>query len=401
MLTFQTPLDLVRALRPEQPVALVRPERVSVAAGWFQDNFPGEVLFAVKANPSVWALDAMYEAGQRWFDVASIQEVELVAKRYHDATVAFMHPVKSRASITRAYKEFGVRIFVLDCESELTKILEATDYAEDLTLIVRLAVSNTGASLPLSGKFGCAADHAPALLQKARLYADEMGVSFHVGSQCMDPGAYRYAMETASEAIKQAAVTVDIVDVGGGFPVAYPGMSPPDWQAYVDVIVDAFEDMPVLCNADLWCEPGRALVADSTSIMAKVELVKGGEAHINDGAYGNLFDAAHCAWKYPLRVHRAEGEASEFNAGFKLYGPTCDSIDTLDGAFDLPADLAEGDYIEFGMLGAYGVAMATRFNGFGDTLVIKLDEDVWAAREPAESIEADAQMGEVVYFPFG
>ena len=382
MLTFHTPLDLVRALRPEQPVALVRPERVSVAAGWFQDNFPGEVLFAVKANPSVWALDAMYEAGQRWFDVASIQEVELIAKRYDDAVLAFMHPVKSRAAIARAYHEFGVRIFVLDCQTELDKILEATDNAKDLTLVVRLAVSNEGAGMPLSGKFGCTVEEAVELLQSTRQYADELGVSFHVGSQCMDPGAYRFAMETVTEAIMAAAVTIDIVDVGGGFPVQYPGMSPPDWQYYVDVIVEAFEDMPVLYNADLWCEPGRALVADSTSIMSKVELVKNDEAHINDGAYGNLFDAAHCAWKYPIRVHRADGEISDVTSGFTLHGPTCDSIDTLEGRFELPTDLSEGDYIEFGMLGAYGVALSTQFNGFGRTMTVKVDDRMGVSMAP-------------------
>ena len=399
MLTFQTPLDLVRVLRPEQPVAVVRPERVSVAVSWFQENFPGEILYAVKANPSVWALDAMYEAGQRWFDVASINEVELVATRFPDATLAFMHPVKSRAAIERAYFEFGVRRFVLDCEAELDKIVAATKGADDLTLIVRMAVSNTAASLPLTGKFGCPPQDAPALLQKVRQHAEEMGVSFHVGSQCMDPGAYRIAMETVSDSIKQAAVFVDIVDVGGGFPVQYPGMTPPDWGAYVNVIVDAFEDMPVLQNADLWCEPGRALVADSASILVKVELVKDDGAHINDGAYGNLFDAAHCAWKYPMRVHRADGRRpSRKTKAVKLYGPTCDSIDTMDGMFELPADLAEGDYIEFGMLGAYGVSMQTRFNGFGETLDVEVTDDTWPmAATPA--VEDEIATAEVVLFP--
>ena len=399
MLTFQTPLDLVRVLRPEQPVALVRPERVSVAATWFQENFPGEVLFAVKANPSVWALDAMYKAGQRWFDVASLKEVELIAKRYPDATLAYMHPVKSRAAIERAYFKYGVKIFVLDCEAELHKILEATDFAKDLTLVVRMAVSNDGASMPLSGKFGCTGEEAALLLLQARYHADELGVSFHVGSQCMDPGAFRNAIGTVSEVIREAAVTVDIVDVGGGFPVNYPGLTPPDWQVYVDVIVDAFEEMPVLENADLWCEPGRALVADSTSILTKVELVKGDEAHINDGAYGNLFDAAHCGWKYPIRVHRADGVLSDQTDSFTLYGPTCDSIDTLDGAFELPVDLSEGDYIEFGMLGAYGVAMASQFNGFGKSITVKVDDRIGVSMTP--DVVADDLGENVIHVEFG
>jgi ornithine decarboxylase len=379
LFTFHTPLDLVRERLPEKPVALVRPERVSLAAHWFQENFPGEVLYAVKANPSPWALDAVYNAGVRWFDVASEAEVELVASRYPDAKLAFMHPAKPRPAITRAYARHGVKVFALDCEAELDKIVEATGGAEDLTLVVRLAVSNSEAGYALSGKFGVDRASAPALLRKARRYASELGVSFHVGSQCMSPSAYRDAMELASGIIREAGVVIDVVDVGGGFPSAYPGMSPPDLTLYMNVIREAFEDMPVLMNADLWCEPGRALVAESTSILARVELVKDGELHLNDGAYGNLFDAAHAKWPFPVKAIRAEGGFAEANAPFTLYGPTCDSIDVLHGQFDLPADIREGDYIEFGMLGAYGVAMQTRFNGFGDTDTVIVEEAPWSS----------------------
>jgi ornithine decarboxylase len=379
LFTFHTPLDLVRERLPEKPVALVRPERVSLAAHWFQENFPGEVLYAVKANPSLWALDAVYQAGLRWFDVASEAEVELVAKRYPDAKLAFMHPAKPRAAIARAYANHGVRVFALDCEAELDKIVEATGGAEDLTLVVRLAVSNSEAGYALSGKFGVSERSAPALLRKARRYASELGVSFHVGSQCMSPSAYRDAMELASGVIREAGVVIDVVDVGGGFPSAYPGMSPPDLTLYMNVIREAFEDMPVLMNADLWCEPGRALVAESTSILARVELAKDGELHLNDGAYGNLFDAAHSKWPFPVKAIRAEGEFEGETSAFTLYGPTCDSIDVLHGAFELPADIREGDYIEFGMLGAYGVAMQTRFNGFGETETAVVTDAPWSS----------------------
>lgn len=392
MLSFATPLDLVRNMRPEGPVACVRPERVSIAVGWFQENFPGEVLYAVKANPSPWMIDAAYAAGQRWFDVASLNEIELVRARCPGATLAFMHPVKSRHAIREAYFRHDVRIFVLDCEAELAKIIEETRGARDLTLVVRLAVSNTDASLPLTGKFGVTTDRAPDLLRAVRGHAAELGVSFHVGSQCMNPDAYRVAMEQASRAIKRAGVTIDVVDVGGGFPSIYPGMEPRPLQAYVDVIADAFEDMPVLMNADLWCEPGRALCAEASSILVKVELVKDDAVYINDGAYGNLFDAAHCRWSFPIRVHRVSGTVSEAVRAVKLYGPTCDSIDTMEGPFALPADIAEGDYIEFGMLGAYGVAMQTRFNGFGKTLDVVVEDYPWASlytRDPAQPKSAE------------
>src|SRR5262249_46768317 len=163
----------------------------------FRDNFPGKVLFAVKANPSPWALDAYYAAGLRWFDVASENEVELVASRFADAKIAFMHPVKSRRAIERAYKR-GVRIFALDCEADCGAELEefgaATGGAGALRLVGGLAVSNENPSYALSGKFGVSEEAAPDLLSKARRYADELGVSFHVGSQCMAPSAYRDAM---------------------------------------------------------------------------------------------------------------------------------------------------------------------------------------------------------------
>ena len=194
LLTFHTPLDLVRERLPELPVACVRPERVSIAATWFRDNFPGEVLYAVKANPSPWALDAYYASGLRGFDVASEEEIKLVTSRYPDAKLAFMHPVKSRKAIERAYFEHGVRTFSLDCEAELEKIVAATQRADDLTLVVRLAVNNADAVYALSNKFGASEEAAAPLLQKARGYADNLGVSFHVGSQCMSPSAFRLSL---------------------------------------------------------------------------------------------------------------------------------------------------------------------------------------------------------------
>jgi len=374
-----TPLDLVRSRPVEGPVACARPDRLTIAATWFQDNFPGEVLYAVKANPSPWVIDALYAAGMRWFDVASLSEVELIAQRCPGATMAFMHPVKSRHAIARAYFDYGVKIFVFDCHDELNKIIQETGGAKDLTLVARLAVSNDGSALPLAGKFGVSADEAPDLIRAARAHADELGVSFHVGSQCMAPSAYRAAMMEASRLIIQAGVTVDIVDVGGGFPSVYPGMNPPPLADYGDAVKAAFEEMMVLENADLWCEPGRALIAESVSILTRVELVNGDTAHLNDGAYGCLFDIVHARWPFPVRVHRADGETAGQSRDFTLYGPTCDAIDTFPGTYALPADLAEGDVIEFGMLGAYGTSMATRFNGFGDVETVTVGDFPWAS----------------------
>ena len=371
MQTYHTPLDLVRERSPERPVAFARPDAVAVAARWFQDSFKGDVFYAVKANPSPWVIEALAKSGVNAFDVASVPEIALVAEHAPGARMAFMHPVKSRKAIAEAYNRFGVKTFALDTHEELQKILEATGGADDLTLIVRLAVSAEGASYSLSGKFGVEAHEAPALLLAARRATQgKMGVSFHVGSQCMRPTAYQAAMAQASRAIVRAGVMVDIVDVGGGFPSIYPGMVPPDMSDYVDSIQRGFADMMVHEDTELWCEPGRALVAEASSILTKVELKKGDALYLNDGSYGSLFDAAHVKWPFPVKLYRGEGDAAHEVEGplkpFRFYGPTCDSLDHMPGPFWLPEDIREGDYVEIGMLGAYGVAMNTRFNGFGD-----------------------------------
>lgn len=379
MHTYHTPLDLVRERSPERPVAFARPAAVAVAARWFQDNFQGDVFYAVKANPSPWVIETLVKNGVNSFDVASIREIELVAQFAPGGRMAFMHPVKSRKAIAEAYHRHGVRTFALDTHEELAKILEATGGAEDLTLIVRLAVVAEGASYSLAGKFGVDLHEAPALLLAARRATQgKMGVSFHVGSQCMRPTAYQAAMAQAQRAIVRAGVMVDIVDVGGGFPSVYPGMIPPDMSDYVDSIQRGFAEMSVHEETELWCEPGRALVAEASSILTKVELKKGDAVYLNDGSYGSLFDAAHMKWPFPVKLYRGEGARAHEVEGplkpFRFYGPTCDSIDHMPGPFWLPEDIREGDYVEIGMLGAYGVAMTTNFNGFGDAEIVEVKD---------------------------
>ena len=379
MHTYHTPLDLVRDRSPERPVALARPDAVATAARWFQDNFRGDVFYAVKANPSPWVIETLVANGVTSFDVASIPEIELVAAYAPGARMAFMHPVKSRAAIARAYGELGVKTFALDTHEELAKILDATGGARDLTLVVRLAVSAEGAAYSLSGKFGAESHEASALLLAARRAPeDRLGVSFHVGSQCMRPTAFQAAMAQASRAIVRAGVIVDIVDVGGGFPSVYPGMIPPDMSDYVDSIQRGFADMVVPEDTELWCEPGRALVAEASSILTKVELKKGDALYLNDGSYGSLFDAAHARWPFPVKLFRTDADGARQVEGamrpFRFYGPTCDSLDHMPGPFWLPEDVREGDYIEIGMLGAYGVAMNTRFNGFGDAETVAVSD---------------------------
>ncbi|HEY2481008.1 MAG TPA: type III PLP-dependent enzyme [Caulobacteraceae bacterium] len=375
MHTYHSPLDLVRERPPERPVALVRPDAVRAAAHWFRHTFKGEALYALKANPSPWVIRTLAECGVAGFDVASLAEIELAREHAPQARLAFMHPVKSRRAIASAYFDHGVRIFALDSHEELDKILVATGRATDLTLMVRLAVQAPGAAYSLSGKFGVDAEAAPALLLAARrATGDLMGVCFHVGSQCMRPSAYQAAMAQTSRALVRAGVFADIVDVGGGFPSVYPGMVPPDLSEYVAAIDRGFAEMMVHETTELWCEPGRAVVAESSSLLTRVELRKGDALYLNDGAYGSLFDAAHAKWPFPVKLARPEGDSVAPLRPFQLYGPTCDSLDQMPGPFWLPDDVGEGDHVEIGMLGAYGVAMATRFNGFGELETVEVKD---------------------------
>jgi ornithine decarboxylase len=303
-----------------------------------------------------------------------------------------MHPVKAEEAIAEAYFEHGVRTFSLDTMEELDKIVRATSVegvaARDLNLLVRIRVSSDHAKLSLASKFGVDPTDAGPLLMAARQAADALGICFHVGSQAMTPAAFAEAMALVRDAIVEAAVTVDIVDVGGGFPSSYPGMEPPPLETYFAVIHQAFEALPISYSAELWCEPGRALCAEYASVLVRVEKRRGDELYINDGAYGALFDAAHIGWRYPVRLIRDERSRVR-PAQFSFYGPTCDDLDRMAGPFELPADVGVGDYIEIGMLGAYGCAMRTQFNGFGtvDSVVVE-DEpmvSLYATRTIARS----------------
>jgi ornithine decarboxylase len=293
-----------------------------------------------------------------------------------------MHPVKAEEAIAEAYFGHNVRTFSLDSMEELEKIVRATATdgvaATDLNLLVRIRVSSDHAKYSLASKFGAEPSEMKALLMATRQAADALGICFHVGSQAMSPAAYSDAMDRVRSAILEAAVTVDIVDVGGGFPSVYPGMEPPALENYFAVIHAGFEALPISYSAELWCEPGRALCAEYASLVVRVEKRRGSELYINDGAYGALFDAAHVGWRYPVRLLRGTKSTTR-NAEFSFFGPTCDDIDRMAGPFELPADIGTGDYIEIGMLGAYGCAMRTQFNGFGATQSAIVDDEPMAS----------------------
>ncbi len=379
---------VIRDLAPDEATILNRPHAAQRAARFFKEKFPGKTLYAVKANPSPALLKVLWDAGITHYDVASIAEVRLVRETLPKAQLCFMHPVKTRRAIAEAYHSHGVKTFCLDTAEELEKIVAACSAedgtpAKDLRLLVRLRVSSEYAELSLASKFGCDLIEAPQLLQAARQHCDWLGVCFHVGSQAMSPFAYVQALDRTRAAIAEASVVIDMIDIGGGFPSIYPGMEPPPLEDYFAIIAKHFEALPIAYNAELWCEPGRALAAEYSSLLVQVDKRRGDELFINDGAYGALYDAAHVDWRFPVEATAApesrEGLSEEL-ADFAFFGPTCDDADYMAGPFPLPENIQAGDYIEIGMIGAYGAAMATGFNGFGSSA------QVTVADEPMESL---------------
>ena len=371
---------VVADARPTDPLLCLRPATIAAAARQFAGCFPGDVLYAVKCNPDARVLRALWAGGIRHFDCASLTEVELVRTLLPAAEIHFMHPVKSRPAIRNAFERYGVTDFAFDSAEEMAKILQETvpvGLVGDppvLGLFVRLALPKGNAVYDLSGKFGAPLGEAIELLRTARPHAARLGIAFHVGSQCLDPDAYTRAMALAGEAIAGCGVAVDIIDVGGGFPVSYPGMAPPPLADYIAAISAGVSSLP--SGVRLWAEPGRALVAAGGSIVVQVLLRRGDTLFVNDGTYGNLSDAGVPAFRFParrIRPGRAEDPEEEL-ADFGLFGPTCDSADRMSGPFRLPADMQEGDWIELGQLGAYGACLRTGFNGFDRTELVEVTD---------------------------
>lgn len=384
MVQYDNARQLVSELQPDLPVVCRRPHLAVRAAERFRAGFPGDVFYAVKANPAPWLIETLWSVGITHFDAASLTEIRLVRQHAPGATIGFMHPVKLREAIAEAYHEHGVRIFSLDCEAELQKILDATGYARDLTLCVRLQVGSDLARISLASKFGANEQHDAALLQATRAAAAHLGVCFHVGSQAMSPLAYAGALEHCARAVRRAGVILDVLDVGGGFPATYPGMEPPSLEGYFEEVAARFEEFPTSGAARLWCEPGRALAAESESLIVRVMGRREDALFINDGAYGALYDAAHLGWRFPAQNLSREGN----DAPFRLYGPTCDDADQMKGPFFLPEGTDSGDYIEFGTIGAYGRSMVTGFNGYGRFLEAGLRDDPFPSLYSGAEIQA-------------
>ena len=374
MRKFKDVSELVNRLKPDFPVYCIRPESVQKSVNFFKKEFPGKILYAVKTNPNERILKLISHAGIEHFDVASINEIKLIKKINQKAKLYFMHTVKSRENISEAYFDLGVRDFALDSKDELLKILESTNRAKDLNLYVRIAISNEHAEIDLSRKFGASASEALGLIRLCKEHSKRVGISFHVGSQCMHKISFSKGINEVANIIKKTKIIPDVINVGGGFPSIYPDLKPEPLINYIDEIKKSLKNLKLNKMPEVFCEPGRALVAESGSTIVKVNLRKKHKLYINDGTYGTLFDAGVPNFVLPAKMISNGRIQSKKLTAFNFYGPTCDSLDYMKGPFLLPNNIKEGDYIELGQLGAYGLTFRTKFNGFYSNEIYELND---------------------------
>jgi len=374
MQKFNSVDDLVNTIRPVDPIYCIRPNSIKTACGWFKNNFPGKILYAVKTNPNEKVVKSIGESGIDKFDVASINEIKLIKKLFPKAHAYYMNTIKSREHIKDAYFNYNIRDFGLDTKEELQKIIEATNNAKDLILYIRISISNEHAEIDLSHKFGALPSEALGLLRLAKGHAKKVGLSFHVGSQCMHPISYSKGIREIGNIIKKTKIIPDFINVGGGFPSIYPDLIPQSLENYIHEIKKAFNSLKLENKTELLCEPGRALVAESGSSIVKVVLRKKQKIYINDGTYGSLFDAGVLNFILPTRMISNGRITSKKLTSFSFYGPTCDGADFMKGPFILPNNIKEGDYIEIGQLGAYSLTFRTKFNGFYSDKIFEVQD---------------------------
>jgi len=384
--TFESVDAMIAAMEPSYPVYCIQPDVLRETARRYLKTFPGRVLYAIKCNPHPRVVEILYEAGIRHFDTASLTEIAQVREQFRDAGAYFMHPVKARAAIKTAYEVYGIRHFVIDSHAELQKLMDETG-GEGVTCVVRVATPPMDTAYDLSEKFGIEPENAPALLKEVASWKCQAGLAFHVGSQCLDPIAWKTALGIVREIMEKSGVEIHMLDVGGGFPAAYQGVQLPPLESYMDEIGAGLKTLDLRNDCVVMCEPGRGLVAGAMSIVCQVLLRKDNKLYINDGIYGSLSEMVTAKVQMPVRAVRLKAPMSETGADFTIAGPTCDSLDILPFTFHLPDDIDEGDWIEIGQVGAYGNALRTNFNGFYPDTFVEVEQ--WGAVNEAPPLRAD------------
>lgn len=362
---FDSNVDAIRNYFSDNPVYHFYHDQVVANCQLFAEYFPGDVLYAVKANDNPLLLRHLIAQGIKSFDVASLYEVELIYNLCQDAELFFMNPVKSFSGIAEAYYKFGVRNFVLDTDFELEKILKATQNAKDLHLFVRLAVSNEFAVLDLGTKFGVSIADIEDILTKVNQHAAQVSICFHIGSQCVNPEAYVRALKQVHQLIAKLPFKISAIDIGGGFPANYNDQSPSPLYLHLKTIQEAIHELKLTEMTRLLAEPGRALVADCYSLVVKILGKKGQELYINDGVYGGLVELDFVNFALPVThcMNQDKVLSTEYS-DFVLWGPSCDSCDRLQRLISLPNNIDIGDLVEFRYAGAYSQVLRNNFNGF-------------------------------------
>ena len=374
MQKFKSVDKIVDELKPVNPIYCIRKNSINTACNWFNKNFPGKVLYAVKTNPHEEVIKEIKNGGIDKFDIASIEEIKIIKKIVPDAECFYMNTIKSREHIREAYFNYNIKNYALDTKDELLKIIEATENAQDLNLFVRISISNEHAEIDLSKKFGALSSEVLGLFRLAKAHSAKVGLSFHVGSQCMHPISYTKGIGEMGNIIKKTNIIPDFINIGGGFPTIYPDLRPQSLNNYIFEIKKALNNLKLEKQPVLMCEPGRALVAESGSTIVKVVLRKKQKLYINDGTYGSLFDAGFPNIVFPARMIQNGRIISKKLTAFNFYGPTCDSMDYMKGPFILPNNIKENDYIELGQLGAYGITFRTKFNGFFSDQIFEVED---------------------------
>ncbi|MEM1110546.1 MAG: type III PLP-dependent enzyme [Pseudomonadota bacterium] len=375
---FADTAALLAHTTPGEPLYLFCAARLVARAQLFRALFPGTTSYAVKANPESEVLRTLVGQGIRHFDVASITEIRHVLEVCPDASLHYNNPVKDQSALREAYEMRGLRSFALDDHAEFDKIHRVTQGDSEVTFTVRFKLTHRDAAYDFGSKFGADIDTAAALLSRVRSAGGRPALTFHPGSQCSDPEVYVEYLQAAARIAKLAGVEPEFINVGGGFPVQYPDEKAPPLATYFELIRQTAKRY-FSGDIGLMCEPGRAMVADCVSLLARVIHIRdcGSRVFLNDGVYGSFQEQSFTRFLVPSCVWRDSQRLGGREKPFQVFGPTCDPIDRMQRDIKWPAALREGDYIEFGLLGAYGSATATCFNGFhaGDYVRINKGTD--------------------------
>ena len=356
------------AEEPDAPVFCFSEAALRARLKRYLAGFPGETTYAVKCNSLPPVLAALAAGGLQGFDVASVREIEQVRAVAPQAQLHYHNPVKSRREIEAAYRVHGCTRFAVDCVQEIEKVHAIIGGDPSVEFAVRFVLprEHGSSSHDFSTKFGAPEHECAGLLTKVVALGYAPVLTFHPGSQCHDPQVYIRHIEAAGRISAASETVVSTLNVGGGFPANYllqTTPEPEDFFAAIDAaVLSAFDGN----HPALECEPGRGLVADCMSLLTCVKLVSADDVFLNDGIYGGLMEAYQAPdLRQPFRVWRDGALRKGSTRSFKTFGPTCDPLDVLPHRLDLPGDLREGDYVEFGGAGAYGPACVTDFNGYG------------------------------------